>query len=117
MAECFNIYIEDISCNGKGQIENLALLHILKGDIGDTGLSAYELALQVGFVGTLEEWIASLKGAKGEQGLQGIQGEQGIQGLKGDEGNRIDKIELTNTSENGLEKTYRITFTDTTTFD
>ena len=50
MAECFNIYIEDISCNGKGQIENLALLHILKGDTGDTGLSAYELALQIGFI-------------------------------------------------------------------
>lgn len=32
------------------------------GTNGADGLSAYELAVQEGFVGTLEEWLASLEG-------------------------------------------------------
>jgi hypothetical protein len=51
--------------------------------VGETGKSAYELAVATGFVGTLEEWLASLKGVKGDQGLQGPPGPQG---LKGDPG-------------------------------
>lgn len=35
---------------------------------GDTGKSAYQSALDTGFVGTEAEWIASLKGDKGESG-------------------------------------------------
>jgi len=34
----------------------------IKGDTGETGLSAYELAVQNGFVGTEQEWLESLKG-------------------------------------------------------
>lgn len=65
------------------------------GSDGTDGKSAYEIAVDEGFVGTESEWLASLvgeKGAdgeKGEQGIQGIQGlkgEQGIQGVKGDAG-------------------------------
>ena len=47
------------------------------------GYSAYEVAVQEGFVGTKAEWLASLQGATGPQGIQGI---QGIQGQKGDPG-------------------------------
>jgi len=59
------------------------------------GLSAYELAVQEGFQGTLTQWLLSLvgedgadgsPGPQGEQGLQGIQGLQGEQGLQGDQG-------------------------------
>jgi hypothetical protein len=36
---------------------------------GQDGKSAYEVALDNGFEGTEEEWLASLKGEKGETGL------------------------------------------------
>lgn len=47
------------------------------------GNSAYEDAVANGYTGTLQEWLASLKGEKGERGEQGL---QGIQGEKGDSG-------------------------------
>jgi len=55
----------------------------LEGLKGPQGDSAYEVAVQAGYVGTKEEWLASLKG---EQGEQGPQGEQGIQGEHGEQG-------------------------------
>ena len=60
-----------------------------KGDAGNDGKSAYQIAVDNGYVGTESEWLASLKGVKGdtgEQGPQGIQGEQGPKGDKGDTG-------------------------------
>jgi hypothetical protein len=42
---------------------------------GINGRSAYELAVMKGFTGTLNEWLASLKGEPGEQGIQGEKGE------------------------------------------
>lgn len=66
----------------------------VKGDKGDPGASAYQVALSTGFVGTAAAWIASLKGAKGDTGNQGIQGlkgdpgDQGIPGVKGDPGDQ-----------------------------
>lgn len=38
------------------------------GKAGDNGLSAYQLAVAEGFTGTVQEWLASLKGDKGEKG-------------------------------------------------
>lgn len=67
---------------------------VLEGVPGD---SAYDVAVNNGFVGTEEEWLASLvgpQGVKGDtgnqgpQGIQGIQGLQGIQGIKGDTGDQ-----------------------------
>ena len=64
------------------------------------------------------------QGLRGPTGPQGPQGEQGIQGPKGDKGdtgptgptgNGIDNISLISTV--GLQKTYRITYTDGTYFD
>ena len=57
----------------------------------EQGKSAYEVAIENGFIGTETEWLLSLKGVKGdtgEQGLQGIQGEKGDKGDKGDTGER-----------------------------
>ncbi|MBQ3447528.1 MAG: collagen-like protein [Synergistaceae bacterium] len=53
------------------------------------GKSAYELAVQEGYTGTLTSWIASLKGAKGDTGstgptgATGPTGPQGVQGIQG----------------------------------
>jgi hypothetical protein len=54
-----------------------------KGDTGDNGLSAYELAKQEGFNGSLTDWIKSLKGEKGEKGQSGSDGLDGKQGERG----------------------------------
>ena len=51
-----------------------------------SGLSAYDVAVANGFVGTEAAWLASLKGergSRGEKGEPGIQGEQGVQGEPG----------------------------------
>ncbi|MBQ2781180.1 MAG: collagen-like protein, partial [Clostridia bacterium] len=53
---------------------------------GTNGDSAYDIAKKNGFVGTEEEWLASLKGEQGQQGIQGIQGEKGDKGEKGETG-------------------------------
>ena len=58
----------------------------LKGENGIDGKSAYQLAVDQGFVGTEAEWIASLKGETGPIGPQGIQGKTGPQGQKGETG-------------------------------
>lgn len=39
---------------------------------GAPGLSAFELARKAGFRGTLEQWLASLKGEPGEKGDPGV---------------------------------------------
>ncbi len=52
----------------------------INGKDGENGLSAYELAVQNGFTGTLTEWLESLKGA---DGINGINGKNGIDGKDG----------------------------------
>lgn len=56
------------------------------GEAGPPGDSAYQVAVDNGFVGTEVEWLASLVGPEGPQGDQGIQGIQGIQGVTGNTG-------------------------------
>ena len=46
----------------------------INGANGEDGLSAYQVAVQNGFVGTQPQWIASLKGAKGDSGTNGNNG-------------------------------------------
>lgn len=41
------------------------------GKPGEDGLSAYEIAVKNGFVGTVQEWLASLVGPKGSKGDPG----------------------------------------------
>lgn len=48
------------------------------GSNGDDGLSAYEVAVENGFVGDEATWLASLIGDKGDKGDTGDQGEQGL---------------------------------------
>lgn len=96
-----------------------------KGDKGDTGAagsngkSAYELACENGYTGTLAAWLDSLvgqqgtQGEKGEKGDKGDKGDTGLQGEKGDKGdagmngaNGVDgKSAYELACENGFEGT------------
>ena len=73
----------------------------LKGENGIDGKSAYQLAVEKGFVGTEAEWVASLKGEtgpigpQGEIGPQGIQGETGATGPQGIQGPKGDNYQIT----------------------
>lgn len=62
-----------------------------QGEAGEDGKSAYEIAVENGFEGTEEEWLASLKGQDGEDGKDGAAGEKGDKGDKGDAGEKGDK--------------------------
>lgn len=53
---------------------------------GNDGLSAYEVAVANGFIGTEAEWLTSLQGLKGDTGDQGPQGIQGSDGATGPQG-------------------------------
>ena len=55
----------------------------LKGENGIDGKSAYQIAVNNGFVGTEAEWIASLKGETGPIGPAGPQGQTGETGAIG----------------------------------
>jgi hypothetical protein len=64
---------------GSAQTSN-AGVSIPTGVPGPPGKSAYELALENGFVGTEEEWLAEVEGDVGPVGPQGPQGPQGQPG-------------------------------------
>jgi hypothetical protein len=74
------------SCDG-----NVALINDFEstegcsgqGPQGPQGFSAYQIAVFEGFVGTEEEWLASLVGPQGPEGPQGEIGPQGPIGLTG----------------------------------
>lgn len=54
-----------------------------QGPKGDPGKSAYEIAVDGGYVGTQEEWLKTLKGSKGDPGQNGQDGRQGPAGADG----------------------------------
>ena len=56
------------------------------GANGKDGRSAYEIAIENGFVGTVAEWLESLKGRDGKDGLPGKDGKDGADGLPGRDG-------------------------------
>ena len=59
------------------------------GANGKDGRSAYEIAIENGFVGTAAEWLESLKGRDGidgKDGLPGKDGKDGADGLPGKDG-------------------------------
>lgn len=53
------------------------------GTSGANGLSAYELAVQNGYEGTVTEWLASLQGQDGVDGVNGLDGTNGVDGVDG----------------------------------
>ena len=86
----------------------------LAGVNGSEGKSAYEIARSNGFVGTVDEWLKSLKGEKGDKGEvgeQGIRGKDGINGVDGKDGldgkdAEIDYTALDNAINLQLDKKY-----------
>ena len=56
------------------------------GANGKDGSSAYEIAIENGFVGTAAEWLESLKGRDGIDGKDGLPGKDGKDGLPGKDG-------------------------------
>ena len=85
-------------------ISALILLIICMTLAGCAGASAYEIAVENGFVGTEEDWLKSLVGEKGDEGVHGksayeLAVEMGFEGseldwleaLKGDKGDRGEK--------------------------
>ena len=56
------------------------------GANGKDGRSAYEIATENGFVGTVAEWLESLKGKDGIDGKDGLPGKDGKDGLPGKDG-------------------------------
>ena len=67
------------------QIEDMLKNHNCEGN-GSNGLSAYELAVQNGFIGTLTQWLESLKGKDGVDGRDGRDGVDGKDGRDGKDG-------------------------------
>ncbi|MBS4832349.1 hypothetical protein [Ruminococcus callidus] len=53
---------------------------------GKDGKSAYEIAVEHGFVGTEAEWLESLKGVNGKDGCDGRNGVDGLPGKDGKNG-------------------------------
>lgn len=51
--------------------------------ISISGPSAYDIAVQNGFAGTVPEWLDSLKGEVGDEGEQGLKGDKGDKGDTG----------------------------------
>jgi hypothetical protein len=66
----------DLSQQLKKEVSD-AVANGLKGDKGDDGLSAYQVAVNAGFSGGVSDWLASLVGAKGDKGDKGDKGERG----------------------------------------
>lgn len=56
------------------------------GETGEDGKSAYECAVEKGYTGTEEEWLASLHGADGQDGKDGKDGKGGKNGADGKDG-------------------------------
>lgn len=56
------------------------------GSDGVDGLSAYQIAVKNGFIGTEKEWESSLKGEKGDPGKDGLPGADGRDGIDGKDG-------------------------------
>ena len=56
------------------------------GANGKDSRSAYEIAIENGFVGTVAEWLESLKGRDGIDGKDGLPGKDGADGLPGKNG-------------------------------
>lgn len=76
------------------------------------GYSAYEIAVQHGYTGTEEEWLASIKGETGERGPQG---ERGLTGETGPAGPQGEPIEITNIEYDDVNRFVRVDFSDGST--
>ena len=104
------VLVMSVSCTGPQGEPGVAGSQGEQGVSGTDGKSAYDIALENGFEGTVEEWLSSLLGANGADGksayeiavengytgtetewllsLVGTVGQAGPQGLQGDKGDQ-----------------------------
>jgi len=75
----------------------------LQTNLGANGLSAYEIARQMGFDGTQAEWLASLQGIQGVKGDRGFTGDKGDRGDRGFTGDKGDKGDTGNKGDTGAQ--------------
>ncbi|MGN0575277.1 MAG: hypothetical protein ACI4J2_04530, partial [Ruminococcus sp.] len=74
------------------------LAQIGEASKGADGKSAFEIAVENGFVGTKTEWLESLKGHDGQPGKDGVNGKDGADGRDGKDGITPDMSDYPNTS-------------------
>ena len=93
------------------ELDSAVFLH----EKGDRGYSAYEIAVQQGFKGGVDEWLESLKGADGTMVFEDLTPAQkaSLKGDKGDTGTGIASIVQTQTStESEGENIVEVTMND-----
>lgn len=66
------------------------------GTDGKDGLSAYEIALKNGFIGTEDEWLLSLKGEEGFSGIVGFELRDGYLFAVSENIENINKFKIEN---------------------
>lgn len=82
----FKIHVDfvPVGLQGASTNEVLTLMELIRrAEAVEDGASAYEIAVEHGYEGTEEDWLASLKGENGEPGKDGEDGETGAQGPAG----------------------------------
>ena len=77
------------------------------GGTGKNGKSAYEIAVENGFIGTEIEWLESLKGQPGKDGINGADGKDG------NDGKDITSINDSETSSETTWSSVKITTANT----
>lgn len=81
-----SLLVENAELRQNDQQQDNRFLELVTQKQGLPGLdgdSAYDIAVDNGFVGTEVEWLASLKGERGEAGTPGIDGRDGSNGSNG----------------------------------
>lgn len=66
------------------------------GENGKDGLSAYEIALKNGFIGTEDEWLVSLRGEEGFSGIVGFEVRDGYLFAVSESIENINKFKIEN---------------------
>lgn len=71
-------------------------IQLTPGKDGKNGKSAYDLAVEAGFEGSVDEWLQSLHGANGKDGRDGANGHDGAKGQDGQNGKSAYEIAIAN---------------------
>ena len=88
----------NVTITADGIVQVIKIGEVITGPQGNPGVdgkSAYQLALDGGFVGTQEQWIASLKGADGKTPVKGVDYFDGRDGAPGKDGKSLRYEDLT----------------------
>lgn len=75
---------------------------------GDPGDSAYEVAVDEGYTGTELEWLDSLRGQDGQDGQPGAKGDKGDKGDPGDTRPRLCVVAVTITETENAHQTLEL---------